>query len=66
MLDGEETTFRCVVGDDVWTLTVSKTEGNILELSDLCKRIVEDAEAGRFDESKYIGRLEDYGQEDCN
>ena len=66
VLDGEETTFRCVVGDDVWTLTVSKTEGNILELSDLCKRIIEDAEAGRFDESKYIGRLEDYGQEDCN
>ena len=66
VLDGEETTFRCVVGDDVWTLTVSKTERNILELSDLCKRIIEDAEAGRFDESKYIGRLEDYGQEDCN
>ena len=65
--DGYSVTFRCVVDDDVWTLTIQNPRvENILELSNLCKRIIEDAEAGRFDESKYIGRLEDYGQEDCN
>lgn len=67
MGDGETTVFRCIVDQEIWTLSIPfKTEEKARELSDLCKRIVEDAEAGRFDESKYIGRLEDYGQEDCN
>lgn len=67
MGDGETTVFRCIVDQEIWTLSIPfKTEEKARELSDLCKQIVEDAEAGRFDESKYIGRLEDYGQEDCN
>ena len=66
MGDGETTVFRCIVDQEIWTLSIPfKTEEKARELSDLCKRIVEDAEAGRFDESKYIGSLE-YGQEDCN
>ena len=67
MGDGETTVFRCIVDQEIWTLSIPfKTEEKARELSDLCKQIDEDAEAGRFDESKYIGRLEDYGQEDCN
>ena len=63
---GETTVFRCIVDQEIWTLSIPfKTEEKARELSDLCKQIVEDAEAGRFDESKYIGSLE-YGQEDCN
>ena len=66
MGDGETTVFRCIVDQEIWTLSIPfKTAEKARELSDLCKRIIEDAEAGRFDESKYIGRLE-YGQEDCN
>ena len=66
MGDGETTVFRCIVDQEIWTLSIPfKTEEKARELSDLCKRIIEDAEAGRFDESKYIGSLE-YGQEDCN
>jgi len=66
MGDGETTVFRCIVDQEIWTLSIPfKTEEKARELSDLCKQIVEDAEAGRFDESKYIGSLE-YGQEDCN
>ena len=66
MGDGETTVFRCIVDQEIWTLAIPfKTEEKARELSDLCKQIVEDAEAGRFDESKYIGSLE-YGQEDCN
>jgi hypothetical protein len=66
IFDPDKIIFRCIVGDELWTLAYRNPQGEIGELSDLCKRIVEDAEAGRFDESKYIGRLEDYGQEDCN
>ena len=59
MGDGETTVFRCIVDQEIWTLSIPfKTEEKARELSDLCKRIVEDAEAGRFDESKYIGSLE--------
>ena len=66
MGDGETTVFRCIVDQEIWTLSIPfKTEEKARELSDLCKQIVEDAEAGRFDESKYIGSLE-YGQDDCN
>ena len=66
MGDGETTVFRCIVDQEIWTLSIPfKTEEKARELSDLCKQIVEDAEAGRFDESTYIGSLE-YGQEDCN
>ena len=66
MGDGETTVFRCIVDQEIWTLSIPfKTEEKARELSDLCKQIVEDAEAGRFDESKYIGSLE-YGKEDCN
>ena len=59
MGDGETTVFRCIVDQEIWTLSIPfKTEEKARELSDLCKQIVEDAEAGRFDESKYIGSLE--------
>ena len=59
MGDGETTVFRCIVDQEIWTLSIPfKTEEKARELSDLCKRIIEDAEAGRFDESKYIGSLE--------
>ncbi|WP_310789021.1 hypothetical protein, partial [Alistipes sp.] len=55
MGDGETTVFRCIVDQEIWTLSIPfKTEEKARELSDLCKRIIEDAEAGRFDESKYI------------
>ena len=59
MGDGETTVFRCIVDQEICTLSIPfKTEEKARELSDLCKRIIEDAEAGRFDESKYIGSLE--------
>ena len=63
MGDGETTVFRCIVDQEIWTLSIPfKTEEKARELSDLCKQIVEDAEAGRFDESKYIGPLETTGR----
>ena len=59
MGDGETTVFRCIVDQEIWTLSIPfKTEEKARELSDLCKRIIEDAEAGRFDESKYINGMD--------
>lgn len=57
VLDGEITTFRCVVGDDVWTLTVRSTQGESQALSDLCKQMITDAQAGQFEEAKYLKEL---------
>ena len=52
--DGESTTFRTVAGDELRTLRIGfKTENEARALSDLCKRMIADIEAGRFDEREY-------------
>ncbi len=57
---GNSGMFRCFVGDEVWTLGIQEMpdEGTVLQMSDLCHRIIEDVRAGTFDEQKYIGMLE--------
>jgi hypothetical protein len=47
-------TFRCIVEDELWTLTVKMPNGYIGKLTDLCKLIIKDAETNDLDESKYI------------
>jgi hypothetical protein len=54
IMDGYTVTFRCVVGDEVWTLTVHCPQGEILRLVDICKQIVKDIEMNDFKEMKYI------------
>ena len=52
--DGESTTFRTVAGEELRTLRIGfKTENEARALSDLCKRMIADIEAGRFDEREY-------------
>ena len=58
VLDGEIMTFRCVVEDEVWTLRIHVPEGDIKKLSKFCEQIFSDAKADKFDESKYLGLLE--------
>ncbi|MDR0833075.1 MAG: hypothetical protein LBN93_02660 [Candidatus Symbiothrix sp.] len=55
--DGYEVTFRCVVEDEVWTLTVHAPQGYIGKLADICKQIIKDIEMGHLDESEYITLL---------
>ncbi len=59
IFDGYEATFRCVVGDEVWTLTIHEPQKRALQMSNLCRQIIEDVTIGdKFDEWKYIRMLE--------
>lgn len=52
--DGESTTFRAITGEELRTLHIGfRTENEARALSDLCKRMIADIEAGRFDEREY-------------
>ena len=53
-------TFRCVVDNEVWTLSLDdEFTADAVALSDLCREIIADAVAGRLDEAKYLERLGD-------
>jgi hypothetical protein len=52
--DGYSVTFRCVVGDEVWSLWIHNPDGRAEQLSDLFLRIIGDAAADRFDEREYV------------
>ncbi len=56
VMHGHSVAFRCVVGDEVWTLSLSSiSEGKALQMSDLFRQIIEDAMKGeKFDEWKYV------------
>jgi hypothetical protein len=57
ILDGYRSTFRCVVKDVLWTLAIHEPKGEIGRLTDMCNRIMKDAEANQLDERKYITLL---------
>jgi hypothetical protein len=57
--DGYKVTFRCVIGVEVWTLTVHSPKDEILKLTDICKQLITDIQSGNVDESKYITLMED-------
>ena len=57
--DGYSVTFRCVVGDEVWTLRIHMPQKRALQLSNLFRQIIEDTREGKkFDEWKYVRMLE--------
>lgn len=56
--DGYSVTFRCVVEDELWTLRIAMPQDKALLLSDICRQILTDAQAGRLDESKYLKSLD--------
>jgi hypothetical protein len=62
MFDGNSVTFRCVVGDEVWTLTIQEPEGVIGQLTGICTQIIKDVETNTFNESKYLEALDDISQ----
>lgn len=49
--DGYSVTFRCIVEDEVWTLTVHMPGGYIGKLTGICEQIIKDAETNEPDES---------------
>jgi hypothetical protein len=54
ILDGNTVTFRCVVGDEVWTLTIHEPDDELLRLTDICNQLIEDIKANNVNESNYI------------
>jgi hypothetical protein len=58
IFDGYTATFRCVIGDELWTLTIHEPQNRSRQMSDLCRRMIEDAQLGKFDESKYAQILQ--------
>jgi len=53
ILDGYELVLRCVVGDEVWSLSVHVPRGELQSFAEGCKRLFKDARSKQFDEEKY-------------
>lgn len=53
--DGYTAIFRCVLGDELWSLNYHIPEGKYKTLSDLFRQMIADVEAECFEEEKYIG-----------
>ncbi|MDR2406808.1 MAG: hypothetical protein LBE13_01650 [Bacteroidales bacterium] len=58
ILDGSTVTFRCVVGDEIWTLTIYEPDNKLLQLTDVCKQLIVDGQSKNVDKSKYITLFE--------
>ena len=58
VMHGHSVAFRCVVGDEVWTLSLFRMpQGKAQQMSDLFRQIVKDAREDNFDEQKYVRML---------
>jgi len=60
VIHGYEVTFRAVVEDEVWSLTIHMPFGDALKMSDLCRQIIDDADNDKLNEAKYIKILDDF------
>ena len=52
--------FCTVVDDEVWSLRIYEPNGSALKMSNICKRIITDAETKNFEEATYSKLLDDY------
>ena len=59
ILDGYVVTFRCVMEDELWTLSIHIPQGKALQLSDLFRQITRDGLRNNIDELEYIKLLDD-------
>jgi hypothetical protein len=57
--DGNTATFRCVVGAEVWTLTIHVPQRRALQLMDICLQIIMDGCDKKINEHKYIEMLDE-------
>jgi len=56
--DGISVKFRTAVDDEVWTLDIHQPTRNALKMANLCRQIITDAIADKFDEQVYIMTLD--------
>jgi hypothetical protein len=64
-LDGYSVTFRTVVEDEVWSLAIHMPGGEALKMTDICRQIIEDADANKLNETRYITLLDDLSVSNC-
>jgi hypothetical protein len=57
--DGNTATFRCVVGAEIWTLTIHVPQRRALQLMDICLQIITDGCDKKINERKYIEMLDE-------
>jgi hypothetical protein len=57
--DGTDATFRTVVDDEVWSLSIENPTGNARRWSNLCQKIITDILAGTFNETNYLKLLDE-------
>jgi hypothetical protein len=60
ILDGSHSTFRTVVGVEVWSLVIHEPTGNSKKMSDFCLKIISDANNNQLNEKSYIEFLTDF------
>ena len=58
--DGYRVTFRTVVDDEVWSLSIHCPQEKALKMADICIQILKDAKNNQLDEAKYIKLLDDF------
>lgn len=57
--DGSEVTFRCILDDELWTLSVHCTQGKTLQFSNLFRQIIKDIFDNNMNETNYRKLLDD-------
>ena len=58
--DSYSVKFRSVVDDEVWSLWIQDPRGISLKMSDICRQIIADGLANKFDEAKYMSVLNSF------
>lgn len=57
--DGDTSTFRCVVGNELWTLKVHGPQNRVLRLSGICRQIITDINDNEWNEADYLKQLDE-------
>ena len=50
-VDGYGVSFRTVVADEVWSLSIHMPKGNADTIANLCMKIIKEANEGKLEES---------------
>ena len=57
--DGFEVTFRCVMDDELWSLSIHCPQGKALQFSDLFRQLITDSFDNKMNETKYLKLLDE-------
>jgi hypothetical protein len=58
IMDGYSATLRCVIVDEVWTLTVHEPKEEVEQIVGICKQLMENIKEKKINEAYYIALFE--------